>query len=130
MSEEGEKKIIIDEDWKTQVEAERSKLRDTESSDSPTSADAASEEDYPIPPASFPFLVQSIMTQALMAMGQIPDPIDNKPVVRLDLAKHHVDMLSVLEEKTKGNLDQNEAQMLEELLHQLRMAYVAMKGNA
>jgi hypothetical protein len=44
--------------------------------------------------------------------------------VRLDLAKHAIDMLGILEEKTKGNLAADEAAMLENVLHQLRLAYV------
>ena len=50
--------------------------------------------------------------------------IDGKTEVRLDLAKHAIDMLAVIEEKTMGNLSQQEASMLENILHQLRMAYV------
>jgi len=44
--------------------------------------------------------------------------------VRLDLAKHAIDMLAILEKKTMGNLTQEEASMLENVLHQLRIAYV------
>ena len=66
----------------------------------------------------------SLAEQAMAALGQIPDPLENKPVVRLELARHHIDTLGVLEEKTKGNLTDEEHEMLETVLHQLRMVFL------
>ena len=77
-----------------------------------------------LPPPSFPLLVATFASQASVAFGHVPSPIDGKTEVRLDLAKHAIDMLAVIEEKTMGNLSQQEASMLENILHQLRMAYV------
>jgi len=122
MSEE-EKKIIIDEDWKSQVEAEREAAKHGESSGA-EAASGASEESA-VPPASMTTLITTLTTQAMVALGMVPDPTEEQPVVRLDLAKHFIDTLSVLEEKTKGNLTAAEAQLLDGTLHQLRMAYVA-----
>ena len=66
----------------------------------------------------------------MAAMGQLVDPATGQPTEpHFELAKHHVDTLQVLDEKTKGNLDANEAQMLEETLHQLRMLYVSATGG-
>ena len=61
----------------------------------------------------------------MVALGQIPNPLDNKTEVRLDLAKHAIDMLVIIQEKTMGNLEPEEASLIENMLHQLRMAYVA-----
>ena len=61
----------------------------------------------------------------MAALGQLPDPIEGKPVVRKELAKFQIDMLAVLEEKTKGNLSAEESSMLTDVLHKLRMAFVA-----
>jgi hypothetical protein len=77
-----------------------------------------------LPPPSFPLLIATYASQASVAFGHVPNPIDGKTEVRLDLAKHAIDMLAILEEKTRGNLSQEEASMLENVLHQLRMAYV------
>ena len=136
MSEEPKRKIIIDEDWKSQVEAEREELKKKTESDSGSDADSRTATEPgsggsnpPIPPASFPFLITSIATQAMIYLGQIPDPVNNESIVNLDVAKHHIDTLSILEEKTKGNLNEEEAGMLEATLHQLRMAFVAAQGS-
>jgi hypothetical protein len=77
-----------------------------------------------LPPPSFPLLIATFASQASVAFGHVPNPIDGKTEVRLDLAKHAIDMLAVIEEKTMGNLTQQEASMLENVLHQLRVAYV------
>ena len=141
MSEDERPKIIIDEDWKSQVETEREQLKQT-ADDEPASSGEASgsssavagqtagtEGEMEIPPASFQFLVSSIATQVMFAMGQIPDPNSGQAMVDLELAKHHIDMLSILDEKTKGNLSTEEGNMLTEALHQLRMGFVAVQEH-
>lgn len=77
-----------------------------------------------LPPPSFPLLIATYASQASVAFGHVPNPIDGQTVVRLDLAKHAIDMLAILEQKTRGNLTHEEASMLENVLHQLRMAYM------
>ena len=96
----------------------------SETAAQPESTAAESQQaEMPLPPASFPMLVQSLATQTLAMLGQFPMP-DGKPVLMLDHAKHHIDTLAVLEEKTKGNLEAGEMVMLNNVLHDLRMAYV------
>ena len=77
-----------------------------------------------LPPPSFSLLIATFASQATVAFGHVPNPIDGKTEVRLDLAKHAIDMLVIVEQKTKGNLAPEEAAMLEAVLHQLRLAYV------
>ena len=77
-----------------------------------------------LPPPSFALIVATYASQAAVAFGHAPNPIDGKTEVRLDLAKHAIDTLSILEAKTKGNLTNDEAAILENVLHQLRLAYV------
>lgn len=129
---EDKPKLIIDEDWKTQVEREKAQLRDhsepTAASEptTPAATEAEEEDDLPPPPpAAFPYLVSMLGTQALAAMGQLHDGPE-APAVRLDYAKHYIDLLGLLEEKTKGNLSTQEYDLLADWLHQLRMAYVNM----
>ncbi len=129
MTDEQEKqpKIIVDDDWKEQVQKEKEDLQKRK--ESKQSDDATAHDSAALPPASFSLLVTTLATQAMAALGQVPDPIENKPVVRLELAKHYIDTLGVLEEKTKGNLSNQEAGMLEGILHELRMLYVGVKGK-
>jgi len=77
-----------------------------------------------LPPPSFELLIHTYASQALVAFGHVPNPIDGKREVRLDLAHHAIDMLVILEEKTKGNLTPNEAALLEKVLHELRFQYI------
>jgi hypothetical protein len=71
--------------------------------------------------SSFAF---GLASQALMSLGLAPDPASG--VVHKDLAQAHglIDILAMLEEKTRGNLDEDEARMMEEMLYELRMQFV------
>ena len=77
-----------------------------------------------MPPPSFEFLIHTLFTQALMAFGRIPNPITNKALKNVATAKHFIDTLDMLEEKTRGNLTPDERKLLEEIQHQLRLLYV------
>ncbi len=122
-----EPKIIVDDDWKSQVEQEKAQLAQEEAEK--TTEPEASDPTHQLPPASFVILVSTISTQALSALGFLNDPMTGKPNVNRDMAKHFIDTLGVLEEKTKGNLTDDEQSLLTETLHQLRMAFVASKNS-
>jgi hypothetical protein len=77
-----------------------------------------------LPPASFPMLISMFSTQAMVSLGLMPNPLTGKAEPELILAKHYIDLLSVLEEKTVGNLEAQEKRMLGDSLHELRMLYV------
>ena len=125
-SEQPEKpKIFVDDNWKERVQAEKEALKQGGAKEQPADASTAPGAEK-LPPASFPLLLTSMATQALAEMGQIPDA-SGKATVRLDLAKHVIDTLAVLEEKTRGNLTQEEQVMLTQLLHELRMTFVAVR---
>ena len=79
-----------------------------------------------MPAPDFTLLISMLATQAFSAMGQIPDPATGQTHKHPEVAKHMIDLLAVLEEKTKGNLEPQEKQALESILHELRMAYVAV----
>ncbi len=78
----------------------------------------------PPPPASFEMMVSMFFTQGMAMLGQIPNPATGKPEINKPFAKHTIDTLDVLGEKTKGNLTPEESKMLAEALHALRMMYV------
>ncbi len=124
--------ITGDDDWKDRVKAEDAKL-DAESS--PENESSPSDEEQleldmeQIPPATFPMLVQMFSTQAMVSLGVIPSP-DGNAQQQLPLAKHFIDLLGVLEEKCKGNMDADEEKLLEQSLYELRNAYVQLSGAA
>ncbi len=76
------------------------------------------------PPVDFSEIVRMFGSQALLYMGQIPDPQTGKAIVSLEMAKLHIDMLSVLEEKTRGNLSPDEDTELKGAVGELRMVFV------
>jgi hypothetical protein len=81
-----------------------------------------------VPPASFATLVQSLVTQALFYLGDL-SPRGGEPVLNLDLAKHQIDMLSVLEEKTANNLSPDEKRLLDAALYESRMRYISVASQ-
>lgn len=83
-----------------------------------------------MPPPSFQILVSMFSTQAAVALGMIENPLTKKKTVELHLAKHFIGMLTILEEKTKGNLSTEEAEFLERSLHSLRMGFLQADNNA
>jgi len=130
--DEPEKKIIVDEDWKSRVQAEKEALQRQKDEEPPEEQPASPEQaepDVPLPPASLEVLAGSLAMQATIAMGLMSDPSGGKPQVRLNQAKHFVDTIAMLEEKTEGNRTPEETAMLSHLLHELRMAYVAVEGR-
>ena len=118
-------KIVVDDDWKSQVEKEKEQLKEQVASGESDSAAAGEPE---LPPATFMILMSTLATQAMAAMGLIPDPVSGKPTVNRPMAKHFIDLLTMLQEKTKGNLTEEESAHLRDGLHQLRMIYVSA-GN-
>ena len=79
------------------------------------------------PPASFEVLISMLFTQAMGTLGQMPNPATGKAEVNKAFAKHYIDTLEMLGEKTKGNLNDDESKILSEALHALRMTYVSVK---
>lgn len=112
---EDESKLIIDDDWKSEAAAEKERLAD------------AVEESVARPgmlTADFTGLVQLLAMQAMVGLGGMRGPGGQDIPPNIELAKHHIDLLDVLEQKTAGNLDPTEKRNLDTTLHQLRMAYV------
>ncbi|RCS46040.1 DUF1844 domain-containing protein [Bremerella cremea] len=128
MSEDPEKKIVVDGDWKEQVRQEKEKQAIEEQPEAPIESPAeATPPPSPgkLPKADFGFLISMMATQAFAAMGQIPEPGTGQVTKQPEVAKHMIDLLAMLEEKTQGNLDANEKAGLQNVLYQLRMAFVA-----
>ncbi len=120
MSEES--KLHVDDSWKQQAEKEK------ESIGGPSAGPAKKVGHHhgPIPTASFTLIVQQFTTQTLLALGVMQHPVTQKVEKDLEIAKHYIDMLAVLAEKTKGNLTAEEQKLLDATLYELRMTYVEM----
>jgi hypothetical protein len=123
-----EKKIIIDEDWKAQVQAEKEAAAKDATTAKPkdsVGADAFEVGDVPMPPASLELLLSTLATEALVALAEVPHPMTGKLQLRTNHAKYLIDTIDVLRQKTQGNLTPVEQQAIDGLLHQLRMVFVA-----
>lgn len=140
MSEE-RPSLHVDTDWKKQAQEEKRRLAEEEakrqqaaspSAGSPAGGAAAPAAAAPqpreMPPASFSTLVQSIVTQALFYLGDLSSR-GGEPMLNLDMAKHQVDLLGVIEEKTRGNLTGEEQRLLDAALYETRMRYVSVASQ-
>lgn len=149
-------KIIVDDDWKAQVEKEKQAAAATAKAAEATGVTAA--DDAPVsppqaagspataetgsssatrsatgaeapPPATFEMLVTMLFTQAMAALGQLPGPDGQMGSVNKPFAKYFIDTVELLGEKTKGNLSDDESKMMSEALHAMRMAFVSVKAK-
>ncbi len=77
-----------------------------------------------MPEITFPSLVLSYNTTALFHMGELAHPESGQKVVDLELAKNAIDTLAILQEKTRGNLDSDENELLTRVLYELKMRFV------
>jgi uncharacterized protein DUF1844 len=99
-------------------------MSDVEPNDQPA-------EDYqiPLPPPTFTFLVVSLRAQAEMQLGLMHFGEEEKPQPNLQLARHTIDLMAVLLEKTKGNLQLEEQRLLENSLTELRFRFVQVSDE-
>ena len=94
-------------------------------------ATAASEEGMDAEdPASFANFIMSIASNAASALGMMEHPVTHKREVDLELGKHWIDVLGMLQKKTRDNLLPQEHQILESLLSDLRMQFVSLKNSS
>ncbi|TKB09159.1 DUF1844 domain-containing protein [Desulforhopalus sp. IMCC35007] len=77
-----------------------------------------------MPEVTFPAFVMSLNTSALYHLGEIADPGTGKKIVDLDLARHAIDTLVMMQGKTKGNLTSDEEQMLKNILYDIKLRFV------
>jgi hypothetical protein len=112
-----EKKIIIDDDWKAEAKAEKERLKD----------ETATPQELPDP--SFAELINIVVMQAMAGMGLLAGPDGQRMPPNLPMAKHFIDMLQVLEDKTKGNLTDDEKKLLDQVLYETRMSFVELAGG-
>ncbi|MBI1826711.1 MAG: DUF1844 domain-containing protein [Planctomycetes bacterium] len=120
MSDESPSKIHIDSDWKQEAAKEKERLAVEERKLTPEGE----------PPADFVELLNLLALQAAVALGGYQSPTGERLPPNPMAAKHYIDLLSVLDKKTAGNLTEEEKKILEGVLYELRMQYVAAMGGA
>jgi hypothetical protein len=134
-----EHSLQIDTDWKKQAQEEKRKLAEQASQAKPatpaapigasTSAPAtAARRGRNLPAPGFGSLVQSVMTQIYYYLGELSAANGQAPI-DLDLARHHLDTLTMLEEKTKNNLSPDEQGLLDAALYETRTRFVSVASQ-
>jgi len=101
----------VDESWKEKVENEKYEQKE--------------QSNFVPPEPDFKFFITTLTLQASIALGHIPNPVTNKTEEDITQAKFLIDTLGMLQEKTRGNLTEEEAGLLENLLYELRTTYLA-----
>jgi len=130
-----DKKLHIDEDWKAKVEAEKEAARQTSGEGDPQSSAASGQpagQPGEMPPASLTMLAASLYMQAMISLGLLPNPLakEGEPQqANLVHARHSIDMLQMLFEKTEGNRTPEETEEIERMLHDLRMGFVSVQQH-
>jgi len=84
----------------------------------------AEEAPVALGPVDFSTHILSLASTALIALGKMPAPDNQQLPLDLETAKHLIDVLGMLAEKTKGNLDEAETKLLQSLTYDLRVAFV------
>lgn len=90
----------------------------------PDAAAAPNAERDALPEINFSAFVISLSTQALMHLGEIADPVSGKVETDVPVAKQMIDIVAMLKDKTRGNLNASEDRLMEDILFDLRMKYV------
>jgi hypothetical protein len=146
--------LHIDDDWKKQAQEEKKRLAEEAEKRKAAAAPAgpagviptqaaspsarpssggrsggrSGREEREMPQASFGTLVQSMVTQILLYIGDLAVR-GSEGMVNLDVAKHNLDTLTLLEEKTQGNLSAEEKEMLDNALYETRMRYISVASR-
>lgn len=112
-------------------EKAETEVSSTQAATSPEAEEEFSEEDLAEArdPASFVSFVMSIASNAASSLGMMEHPVTHQREVDVELGKHWIDVLGMLEKKTAGNLTAQEKRMIEGLLADLRMQYVSLVNS-
>ena len=115
----------VDEGWKEEARREKERLEEEGRPEASDADEPGGAPRQPLPAASFELMVTNFALQALISLGAIANPVTQKRQRDPEQAKHAIDLLALLEEKTRGNLTEDEKRHLESTLYDLRMRYVS-----
>ncbi len=125
-----DKRIFAEEEKDKQEKDEKKEPSREEAKDQASEEMASQEEaekDYQLPEINFSTFIISLNASALTQFGMIEDPASGKKIKNLAIAKQTIDILGMLEEKTRGNLTDDEENILKNILYDLRMTYIKEK---
>ena len=128
-AEEHKSGLHVDEDWKKAVEEERRRLREEEDRGAATQPPGADDAGR-FPEPSVPIFMAGLYTQTLMALGDLEIPGTGERRRNVAEAQYLIDTIALLSQKMAGNLDEEEAAYVQNLLTDLRMRYVGATGGA
>ena len=120
-TEDGTSKPVIEEP----VKAEQTSA----SSSSSSTSVPKDKQEKARPPIDFPSYIIGYYTQGLVLLGEVPNPYTNKKEEDVESARNIIDILALLEQKTKGNLSGEENQLLESVLYELRMKFMSLTNR-
>jgi len=125
-----DKRIFAEGDEDQPIKEETEKPLDEATAEESESAAAQEQEetDYQLPEINFATFIFSLNHSVLVHLGVMDDPSTGKKARNLPVAKQTIDILGMLEEKTQGNLTEDEEKMLKSILYDLRMIYIKEKG--
>ena len=121
-------KRIFDESGKERSQEEKLSSAAEEKPKGKESSPNEPKQEYDYPQVTFTNFVLSLSTSALFHFGDFPDPEGGKTEKNLPAAKQTIDILDMLNEKTKGNIDDNEGKLIQGVLYELKMRYVKEKA--
>ncbi len=118
------------EESKQEPRSEAASAADEQKNAQPEESAGGEQKDRgPLPEVSMATFIFSLSSSALVHLGEIPEPETNLSRIDLPIAKQIIDTLGMLQEKTKGNLDQDEERLLKSVLYDLRMRYIQKSGK-
>jgi Domain of unknown function (DUF1844) len=125
-----DKRMFAEGGEEQSVKEETEKPLNDATSEESESAETQKQEqtDYQLPEINFATFIFSLNHSVLVHLGVVDDPSTGKKLKNLPLAKQTIDILGMLDEKTKGNLTEDEGKMLKNILYDLRMIYIKEKG--
>lgn len=125
-----DKRIFAEGDKDQPIKEETEKPLDEATAEESESEPVQEQErtDYQLPEINFATFIFSLNHSVLVHLGVMDDPTTGKKVRNIPIAKQTIDILGMLEEKTQGNLTEDEEKMLKSILYDLRMIYIKEKG--
>jgi hypothetical protein len=127
MAEKEEKGFVIKDRRSFDEKGEMKKKepeKEEKRQETPRAAEKKEQKSPPLPEINFNSLIFSLSSSALFHLGEIADPQTSEKKIDLPLAKHAIDTIAMLEEKTKDNLGEDETKFIESVLTDLRWRYV------
>lgn len=124
--EDEKRRVQVDEDWKKSVAEEKQKLREEQQDQQ--QARPAGQQEPTFPEPTIQVLLAGLYTQTLAALGALENPLTGKRQKSIAEAAYLIDTISMLKDKTEGNLTAEESSYVESILYDLRIRYVAAVG--